>query len=64
MAQEQHRLTVVLDKPGHDRVIVREAPVTVNLDEAGKEAPDEVLEPGTILVPRDLHPLPGREGPV
>ncbi len=64
MADEQHRLAVVLGKTGHDRVIVGEAPVTMNLDEAGEEPLDEVLESGTILVARDLHPLPGSEGPV
>ncbi len=44
VADEQHRLAVVLGETGHDRVIVGEAAVAVNLDEAGEEPLDEVFE--------------------
>ena len=44
VADEQHRLALVVGEAGHDRVIVGEAAVAVNLDEAGEQPLDEVLE--------------------
>ena len=61
MADEEHWLILVLREPGHDRVVVGETAIAVNLDKAGEQAVDEILEPGPIRMPRHLHPLPRRE---
>ena len=53
VADEQHRLPVVVGEAGHDRVVVGEAAVAVNLDEAGEQPLDEVLEAGAV---RDAAP--------
>ena len=47
VADEQHRLALVVGEAGHDRVVVGEAAVAVDLDEAGEQPLDEVLEAGT-----------------
>ena len=59
-----HRLAVVVGKAGHDGVVVAEAAVAVHLDEIGEQQADVVehVRPGGV--PRHLHALPGRQGPV
>ena len=44
VADEQHRLALVVGEAGHDRVIVGEAAVAVDLGEPGEQPLDEVLE--------------------
>src|SRR5262249_8748371 len=61
VADDQHRLPFVVGKAGHDRVIVGEAAVAMDLGEAGEQPLDEVLEAGAIRVPRDLDALPRRQ---
>ena len=61
MADDQHRLALVIGEPGHDRVVVGEPAVAVDLDEVREEALHEVLEPRSVRMPRDLHPLPRSE---
>ena len=58
---EQHRLALVVGKAGHDRVVVGKAAIAVNLDEAGEQPLDEVLEARAVRVPRDQHALPRRQ---
>ena len=44
VADEQHRLALVVGEAGHDRVVVGKAAVAVDLDEVREQPLDEVLE--------------------
>ena len=44
VADDQHRLPFVVGEAGHDRVVVGEAAVAVNLDEVREQPLDEVFE--------------------
>ncbi len=61
MPDDQHRLPFVVGQAGHQRMVVGVAPVAVNLDEAAEEPLDEVLEAGTVRMPRHQDPLPRRQ---
>ena len=61
MTHEQHRLLFVFGEAGHDRVVVGVAAVAVDLDEIREETLHEILEAGTVGMPRHLHPLPRSE---
>src|SRR5262249_57627363 len=61
---EEHRLALEVGEAGHNRVVVRETAVAVDLGEAGEERGDVPLEPWTVRMPRDEHALPRREGVV
>ncbi len=58
---QQHRLSVVLGKAGHDGVIVGKPTIAVNLDEAGEQPLDVILQPRPIRVARHEHALPRSE---
>jgi hypothetical protein len=58
---QQDRLPLVVGEPGHDRVVVGEPPIAVNLDEIGEQALDDVFEPWSIRVTRDENALPRRQ---
>ena len=64
VSHEQHGLPLVVGEARHDRVVVGEPAVAVELDEPGEQAFDEVLESWALRVPRHQHALPRGEGPV
>ena len=61
MADEQDRLSLVVGEAGHQRVVVGEPAIAVDLGEAGEQPLDEVLDAGTIRMARDEDALPGRQ---
>ncbi len=63
MADEQHRPAPVFGESRHDRVIVGEATIAVNLDEPGEEPLHVFLEARTVGMTGHLHALPrGQRG--
>ncbi len=61
MAEHYHRLTIEPTEPPHDRLVVAEHAVTVELDELLDQQPNVVERARALGMARELCPLPGRE---
>ena len=64
MADHGHRALLVAGEPGHERGIVAEAPVPVQLRELGEEGGHVVERVGPVGMAGDERLLPGREARV
>ncbi len=61
MPDHEHLVRADAAETGHDRRVVRERPIAVQLDEVAAHEIDQVGALRPHRMPRDLHGLPGRE---